>query len=82
MQVIVGMGENLGGALAGGIGGQRVIGGIVFSEGEPLRFAVDGRGRRLYEDVRAVARYIIANPLRAGLCERIGDYPLWDAAWL
>lgn len=31
------------------------------------------------EDLRAVARYIIANPLRAGLVKHIGDYPLWDA---
>jgi len=29
-----------------------------------------------------MARYIVANPLRAGLVERIGDYPLWDATWL
>jgi REP element-mobilizing transposase RayT len=34
------------------------------------------------EDVQTVARYIVANPLRAGLVERIGDYPLWDAIWL
>ncbi len=34
------------------------------------------------EDLRAVARYIIANPLRAGLVKHIGDYPLWDAIWL
>jgi REP element-mobilizing transposase RayT len=34
------------------------------------------------EDLRAMARYIVANPLRAGLVERIGDYPLWDAVWL
>ena len=34
------------------------------------------------EDLRAVARYIVANPLRAGLVTRIGDYPHWDAAWL
>ncbi len=34
------------------------------------------------EDVRGVARYIAANPLRAGLVEHIGDYPLWDAIWL
>lgn len=26
------------------------------------------------EDVQGVARYIVANPLRAGLVERIGDY--------
>ncbi len=37
---------------------------------------------RKEQDVRAVARYIVANPLRAGLVERIGDYALWDAVWL
>ena len=34
------------------------------------------------EDVIAAARYIVANPLRARLVRRIGDYPLWDAVWL
>jgi len=34
------------------------------------------------EDLRMMARYIVANPLRAGLVERIGDYSLWDAIWL
>jgi len=34
------------------------------------------------ETMRNVARYIIANPLRAGLVARIGDYPLWDCVWL
>lgn len=34
------------------------------------------------EDIRGIARYIVANPLRAGLVEKIGDYPLWDAIWL
>lgn len=34
------------------------------------------------EEVRDIARYIIANPLRAGLVARVGDYPLWDAAWV
>jgi len=40
------------------------------------------RALRREEDVKSVARYIVANPLRAGLAERIGDYPLWDAVWL
>lgn len=40
------------------------------------------RALRKEEDMLAVARYIVANPLRAGLVERIGDYPLWDAKWL
>ena len=34
------------------------------------------------EDIRATARYIIANPLRAKLADRAGDYPYWDCVWL
>ncbi|OGS93525.1 MAG: hypothetical protein A3K04_03850 [Gallionellales bacterium RBG_16_56_9] len=34
------------------------------------------------EDVVHVARYIVANPLRAGLVKKIGDYPFRDAKWL
>ena len=36
---------------------------------------------RRQEDVQALARYIVANPLRVGLVERINDYPHWDAIW-
>ncbi|SCZ57308.1 REP-associated tyrosine transposase [Thiohalomonas denitrificans] len=37
---------------------------------------------RKEEDIVKVARYVIANPLRAGLVRRVGDYPHWDAVWL
>lgn len=37
---------------------------------------------RREKDLLPVARYIIANPLRAGLVRRVHDYPLWDAVWL
>jgi REP element-mobilizing transposase RayT len=37
---------------------------------------------RSEESLRDVARYVIANPLRAGLCQKIGDYPFWNAVWL
>jgi putative transposase len=40
------------------------------------------RALRQDEDLQSAARYIVANPLRAGLVKRIGDYPLWDAVWL
>ncbi|MGU9858583.1 REP-associated tyrosine transposase [Pseudomonas sp. LF245] len=40
------------------------------------------RAARAEEDLIQIARYIIGNPLRAGLVEHIGDYPLWDASWL
>ncbi|MFM2004374.1 MAG: hypothetical protein RLZZ09_29 [Pseudomonadota bacterium] len=32
--------------------------------------------------MQGIARYNVVNPLRAGLVDRIGDYPHWDAAWL
>ena len=37
---------------------------------------------RTDESLVAAARYIIGNPLRAGLVTRIGDYPLWDCVWM
>lgn len=40
------------------------------------------RALRREEDVRQVARYVIANPLRAGLVRSLREYPLWDVKWL
>ncbi|MFP4561643.1 MAG: REP-associated tyrosine transposase [Thiohalorhabdus sp.] len=40
------------------------------------------RAVRRDEDLLQAARYIVANPLRAGLVEQIGNYPHWDAVWL
>jgi putative transposase len=40
------------------------------------------RALRRDEDLKNAARYIIMNPLRAGLVKRVGDYPLWDAIWV
>jgi REP element-mobilizing transposase RayT len=37
---------------------------------------------RREETLVEVARYIVANPLRAGLVKRYGDYPYWDAVWV
>jgi REP element-mobilizing transposase RayT len=37
---------------------------------------------RSEDDLQDVARYVVANPLRAGLVTRIGDYPFWNAVWL
>ena len=34
------------------------------------------------EDLNRLARYIVANPLRAGIVASVGDYPLWDCVWL
>lgn len=37
---------------------------------------------RKEQDLQAAARYLVANPLRAGLVKRIGDYPFWNAVWV
>lgn len=34
------------------------------------------------EDLRMQARYIVANPLRRGIVDRLADYPYWYCAWL
>ncbi|MGF6711586.1 putative transposase [Luteibacter sp. W1I16] len=39
-------------------------------------------GLRRDDDVRAAARYLVANPVRAGLAQCVGDYPYWNAVWL
>ena len=40
------------------------------------------RAVRSEEDLRALARYVVSNPVRAGLTHRVGAYPHWDAVWL
>ncbi|MEW5756143.1 MAG: transposase [Pseudomonadota bacterium] len=52
------------------------LGGTVWQRG------FHDRAIRRDEDVQAIARYIIANPLRAGLVASVKDYPHWDCIWL
>lgn len=40
------------------------------------------RAMRVEQAVLGAARYLVCNPLRAGLVERVGDYPYWNAVWL
>jgi REP element-mobilizing transposase RayT len=37
---------------------------------------------RTDEDIKCVARYLVANPVRAGLADGVLGYPYWDAIWL
>lgn len=49
------------------------------------RFWQDGfhdHAVRTDQDLVNFARYVVANPLRAGLVRSLRDYPLWDAIWL
>jgi len=40
------------------------------------------RAIRREEDIVTIARYIVANPLRAGLVRSLADYPHWDSKWV
>jgi REP element-mobilizing transposase RayT len=42
----------------------------------------DERVLAVDEPLADAARNLVTAPRRAGLVERIGDYPYWDAAWL
>jgi len=40
------------------------------------------RALRKQDDLLSAARYVVANPLRAGLVASLRQYPFWDAVWL
>lgn len=40
------------------------------------------RAVRREDDLLTIARYIVANPVRAGLVDSARLYPFWNAAWL
>lgn len=55
------------------------------AEGHPFKLWQNGyhdQAFRQESELINIARYIITNPIRAGLVQRCGDYPLRDAAWL
>ena len=54
----------------------RRIGGRVWQRG------FHDHAMRREEDVVAAARYIVTNPLRAGIVRTLREYPFWDCAWL
>jgi putative transposase len=58
-----------------------------------VRMEVEGIGRvwadgfhdhalREQDDLVELARYVVLNPVRAGIVRRVIDYPYWDAIWL
>ena len=40
------------------------------------------RAMRYDDNLPAAARYIVLNPVRAGLVERVMDHPYWNAVWV
>lgn len=60
----------------------RVWRGELGQEGELWMPGFHDHALRKEDDMRSVAHYIVANPIRAGLVSRASDYPFWDAVWL
>lgn len=52
------------------------------SLGQVWASAFHDRSLRRDEDIRDVARYMVLNPVRAGLVACVGGYPYWDAVWI
>ncbi len=60
----------------------RILNKYLNTEGKFWQSAYYDRAVRKDEDIKQIARYIVANPLREGLVERIEEYPYWDVDWL
>jgi REP element-mobilizing transposase RayT len=64
-------------------GGTARLAGIHDPHAKPLwAKGFHDRALRCDESVRCAARYIVANPVRAGLAETVLDYPYWDACFM
>lgn len=52
--------------------------------GQGCLWAFGGRLFPLAESIAPLdaARDLVMSPIRAGLAQRVGDYPFWDAVWL
>jgi hypothetical protein len=51
--------------------------------GQPIcQSGCHDRAIRQEENLPSVARYVVSNPVRAGLVVRTGQYPHWDAIWV
>ncbi len=60
----------------------RAVNGYLQRQGALWQKSFHDHALRYEDDVRDMARYIVANPLRAGLCRTVHEYPHWDAVWL
>lgn len=60
----------------------RRLGPLLGEDGKVWQPGFHDRALRRESELLPTARYVVANPLRAGLVRRLGDYPHWDAVWL
>ena len=51
-------------------------------QGSLWQRAFHERAMRREDNIRNIARYIVANPLRAGLVSDMRDYSHWDCVWV
>lgn len=63
-------------------GSARAANGVMGRSGTIWQSGFHERTLRHDDDLRAAARYLIANPVRANLVQRAGDYPYWNCIWL
>ncbi|MBC3777165.1 transposase [Pseudomonas sp. SWRI99] len=59
----------------------RVVNMAAGREGSLWQPGFHDRALRRDDDPVQMARYVVANPLRAGLVQKLDDYSLWDAIW-
>jgi REP element-mobilizing transposase RayT len=60
----------------------RVVSAMRGSKGQVWQRGFHDHGLRREEELLDIARYIVANPLRAGLVHHLRDYPFWNAEWV
>jgi REP element-mobilizing transposase RayT len=60
----------------------RLVNRRIGKQGPLWQKAFHDHALRAEEDLRKAARYMVANPLRAGLVQEIFDYPFWNAVWI
>lgn len=63
-------------------GSAREIRGLLHLSGRVWQRGYHDHALRRDEALITFTRYLVANPVRAGLVRRVGDYPLWDCVWL
>ena len=78
------------------LSGQRSLSQVIYSVKQRSAYQLNqrlGRSERVWQpgfhdhrirdgSLLEKARYVVGNPIKAGLVDSVGDYPLWDAAWV
>lgn len=59
----------------------RIINGVAGTHGAAWQPGFHDHAIRGERNLEAAARYLVANPLRAGIVASLQQYPFWDAEW-